>query len=1118
MTDCHSAWELEARAASDWTLLVSMRRTASRLISALLVAGTTIAVSPVAAGADDVIGLRVTGRAMYEDADGNMQPVRDAEVEACDRDGPWPLDCDAGTHPDDARGRTGSDGRFDLVFSGGDLLPGDRPDVYVRVTASSPAGNVTLETGIAVFEYCMATAPYENYDAIETGFDFNVGTISPDNTVPCNFLSPTFADVDQEHAAWQQLQFLNEVHAVAEDSVGDISPVSILWPSSLNGVPFYLPGGSIRMVPRFDEDGEVMVPGFEDDRMVLYHEYGHHILYSYAESPIPDYDNDVCDETNPLRDLPLFGGHCFWDEEKGSIHWTEGFPNFWAEFVRETTFPGAGPQLFGVDTDDDGKSDVDVSSENPYLADGTSPTPEGDRNQFVEAWTHVILRDLWDNEGDNHDADEDATGTRENDSADRVSFVFDDLWDVIQTDPDAADIFHNYPTTILEFHDLLVAAHPERENRINAVFTENGIFQFGADLGARNVTASETALARGELLTVGDETFNAAASVGTGEKSRTTYHLEPEYEWMGEVDLGFRLVLELEPGGSSAGGRNALVPSSAIPGTYTLVACADGNHKIYESRPVIDNTMIANCSDGPQVTIVNRAPVADAGGPYAFAEGSGGTLDGAGSYDPDGDALEYAWSNSSGILAGPLNGDTVGVATNADDGAYTVTLEVTDPYGESDTDTAEVVVTNVAPLVDAGDDVAVDEGTEVSRTITVIDPVDTAFDATVDWGDGSVSLGTVSSSFVVSHTFDDDAVVTAEVCVDDGDDTACDSFEVGVSNVAPALDDDPIVVSATEGTPVGGSAAFTDPGADTWSVGVTWGDLSYDDLALLAARSVPLDHTYVQDGSYLGAVCVTDDDLGGDCSVLQATVANAPPVLGSVAVGEPAMALVEVPLSVEFSDLGVLDVHSATIDWADGAGPQPATVTEPAGDDAGAVTGSRTYSTEGDRTVVVCVSDDDDTTCVSRVLDVMSVADAADYTVDELMSRGSSDPAILAAIGALDGTVAHASSGALDKILVSDWVAAIGKLREAVVALDGATTDESAAQGVLTVIAEAIARRRLAAVEARGFTARGTVKQVRAIRADVVEGRVLYLAGSFVAAIDEYKSATRAAVDLLRKA
>ena len=78
MTDCHSAWELEARAASDWTLLVSMRRTASRLISALLVAGTTIAVSPVAAGADDVIGLRVTGRAMYEDADGNMQPVRDA--------------------------------------------------------------------------------------------------------------------------------------------------------------------------------------------------------------------------------------------------------------------------------------------------------------------------------------------------------------------------------------------------------------------------------------------------------------------------------------------------------------------------------------------------------------------------------------------------------------------------------------------------------------------------------------------------------------------------------------------------------------------------------------------------------------------------------------------------------------------------------------------------------------------------------------------------------------------------------------------------------------------------------------------------------------------------------
>jgi len=302
----------------------------------------------------------------------------------------------------------------------------------------------------------------------------------------------------------------------------------------------------------------------------------------------------------------------------------------------------------------------------------------------------------------------------------------------------------------------------------------------------------------------------------------------------------------------------------------------------------------------------------------------------------------------------------------------------------------------------------------------VTDPVDTSFAGTVDWGDGTgpVKVGDVGSSFVIEKTFDDDADVTVTVCADDGDATGCDAFTVHVANVAPVLMDDPIVVSGIERTALEGAAGFTDPGKDAWTADVAWGDGETSRMDPLAGRSVPLDHAYAQEGSYVGSVCVADDDGGSDCAPLQATI--------------------------------------------------------------------------------------------------MSVAEAAANAIDRLRDLASSDAAIAAAIAALDGSTSHAASGALDRILAGDWVAAVGKLGEAVTALDGAPGDQSATRAILTQIAEAIARERLVEVEARGFTAKGATKQVASIRSDIEAGRGLYLAGSYRAAIDRYKVATQAAVDLLR--
>lgn len=106
---------------------------------------------------------------------------------------------------------------------------------------------------------------------------------------------------------------------------------------------------------------------------------------------------------------------------------------------------------------------------------------------------------------------------------------------------------------------------------------------------------------------------------------------------------------------------------------------------------------------------VNQSPVARAGTPYSFPEGSSLQLNGSASSDPNGDPLTYAWY---------LNGSTSVFSTASqptatwnqlkaaginDDGVYSVRLVVSDGSG-SDDDVASVSVTPAAPTANAGSD------------------------------------------------------------------------------------------------------------------------------------------------------------------------------------------------------------------------------------------------------------------------------------------------------------------------------------------------------------------------------------------------------------------------------
>jgi len=106
-------------------------------------------------------------------------------------------------------------------------------------------------------------------------------------------------------------------------------------------------------------------------------------------------------------------------------------------------------------------------------------------------------------------------------------------------------------------------------------------------------------------------------------------------------------------------------------------------------------------STPPPPPPANRAPVADAGIDVIAVVGETVVLDGAGSSDPDGDALTYSWT----LVARPngsntaLDGADTPTPTFVVDvpGTYTVELIVSDGAASSAPDTVRVLTANTPP-------------------------------------------------------------------------------------------------------------------------------------------------------------------------------------------------------------------------------------------------------------------------------------------------------------------------------------------------------------------------------------------------------------------------------------
>ena len=114
---------------------------------------------------------------------------------------------------------------------------------------------------------------------------------------------------------------------------------------------------------------------------------------------------------------------------------------------------------------------------------------------------------------------------------------------------------------------------------------------------------------------------------------------------------------------------------------------------INNNGQVVGNNRVATL----QFREPNRAPVADAGGPYTGHKKKPVVFDGGRSIDPDGDALTYSWNFGDGSASGSGASPVHEYETW---GTYTVTLTVTDAGGLSAISTTSVTIAAPGQLRD----------------------------------------------------------------------------------------------------------------------------------------------------------------------------------------------------------------------------------------------------------------------------------------------------------------------------------------------------------------------------------------------------------------------------------
>jgi PKD domain-containing protein/FIMAH domain-containing protein len=151
------------------------------------------------------------------------------------------------------------------------------------------------------------------------------------------------------------------------------------------------------------------------------------------------------------------------------------------------------------------------------------------------------------------------------------------------------------------------------------------------------------------------------------------------------------------------------------------------------------------------------------------------------------------------------------------------------------------------------------EGSAVNMSAAAsLDPNGSIVSYQWTFGDGGTATGSS-----VSHTYANNGSYNVQMIVTDNDglvDTVATTTTV--SNVTPVVQ--PFSgASLIAGETYSASGTFTDPGTDSWSGTVDYGDGSGSQSLALSGKTFSLSHTYSAGGSFTATVGVFDGDATG---------------------------------------------------------------------------------------------------------------------------------------------------------------------------------------------------------------------------------------------------------------